>query len=621
MSITGVALTGLGGEQYTVGAQVHANQHGDAVYEGLLRGEQRVAIKAVLNRKADYSTDSWYAEARHIDREWEVSEKLRTFKHEHLMLIDDRCSYADTGRDLTCYVMPWADKTLAELLGTLDDAEVLEVVQQLATGLEELGAAGVVHRDIKPSNALLWEGRWRLSDFGTASLGSMHQTFTFVGTGTAFYRAPEVLLGHDETPLSDIYSLGCLTYALRTGSPPFQGSNNGGRTETMTSFPADIDDMDQFLGILIRRMLAKNPIYRPQSAAEIIALCRRETKSPFAQRLAKLEADFTRRQAELDIVESIRAHRTELLARSVADLEHLIALAVRSLQEYSPNVGFNQDDQSSAWVIELFGHRLTIALASTFEQIEDLICIAVIQSVASVDDSNSVATTVANLICTEVENSSTAWSLVRFNANPDAVHKVGQVGLALGLQGEELLMAWNRRTEPAPPAVLLEEPLSSEVLIDLLLSHMEGTATTITQTESGNANTQTTGRAGASEGLKYEAKIQAALQEIFHHDMKRLAERDGIDFEVRTAMGRTSIEAKYLKSGKFSIHHLHRAAAAMKRLGSKHGLVVVTNAFLTPEVREANQRGTIDGIAIEALTWNGPEDSPLLSRAVARSAR
>ncbi|QUQ72530.1 serine/threonine-protein kinase [Kutzneria sp. CA-103260] len=620
MSITGAALTGLSGERYTVGMQVFENHFGDAVYKGLLNGEQRVAVKAILNRKATYDTDSWYAEARQIEREWEVSEKLRTFKHEHLMLIDDRCPHPNPEYDITCYIMPWADKILKEILGTLNDSEVLDIVRQLATGLEELGAAGIVHRDIKPSNALLWDGRWRLADFGAASLSAAHQTFTFAGTGTNFYRAPEVLQGRNETPLSDIYSLGCLAYALRIGKPPFHTSSSGGRSETLTSMPTEIEGMDPLLGNLLRKMLAKNPTYRPQSAAEIVALCRRETRSPLAQRLIKLEATFTLRQAERDVARAMQAHRDELLARSMADLENLIDLTARSLQEHSPYVEFDQHEQSNAWAVNLLDHRMIVTITEDSKEVKDLICTAVIQFAANDDKSNDVALTAANLICTE-DADHTVWSLVRFNANEAAIDRIGQIGISTGLHGNDLITAWNRRLESTPPAFLQTESLSSEGLIDLFLSHMEISASEPKSEGVGRTDTLPTAPPAILDGLRYEDHVREVLQDLFHHNVNKLAERGGIDFSVGTAMGTTNVEAKYLRSGKLTLRYLQRAAAAMRRLGAEHGLVVATNAFLTLEVREANQRGTIDGIAVEAVTWNGPADSPLLARAVARLAR
>jgi serine/threonine-protein kinase len=46
--------------------------------------------------------------------------------------------------------------------------------------------------------------------------------------GTPGYIAPEVLASSDASPLSDLYSLACVTYELLVGKPPFEGENEQG---------------------------------------------------------------------------------------------------------------------------------------------------------------------------------------------------------------------------------------------------------------------------------------------------------------------------------------------------------------------------------------------------------
>jgi len=86
-----------------------------------------------------------------------------------------------------------------------------------------------VHRDIKPENVMLAGGHALVADFGIAlaasrSDGGTRMTETGMSLGTPHYMSPEQAMGEREiTPKADIYALGCVTYEMLTGEPPFTG--------------------------------------------------------------------------------------------------------------------------------------------------------------------------------------------------------------------------------------------------------------------------------------------------------------------------------------------------------------------------------------------------------------
>lgn len=114
--------------------------------------------------------------------------------------------------------------------GPMEPARVSRIVSQVGASLSEAHAAGIVHRDIKPQNLfLVQEGTGELLkvlDFGLAKLTDTREenaTETEMVIGTPRYMAPEQIAGAQILAQTDIYSLGCVTWEMLTGRPPFAG--------------------------------------------------------------------------------------------------------------------------------------------------------------------------------------------------------------------------------------------------------------------------------------------------------------------------------------------------------------------------------------------------------------
>ncbi|MFL5483833.1 MAG: serine/threonine-protein kinase [Gemmatimonadaceae bacterium] len=105
---------------------------------------------------------------------------------------------------------------------------VIAIVQHIASALDYAHSRGVIHRDIKPANILLPEGSVILADFGISRAITGEQstqiTVTGVSVGTPEYMSPEQIGAQGNLDQrSDVYSLGCVTYELLAGRPPFTG--------------------------------------------------------------------------------------------------------------------------------------------------------------------------------------------------------------------------------------------------------------------------------------------------------------------------------------------------------------------------------------------------------------
>ncbi len=123
--------------------------------------------------------------------------------------------------------------------------------------------------------------------FGLASVGEPGEgqlTGTNVVMGTPDYIAPEQAEDtHAADARSDIYALGCTLYHLLTGRPPFTHPSTllklvAHREEAPAPVRAVRPDMPEELAAVLSRMLAKAPVDRYQTAAEVAAAL-----APFAE--------------------------------------------------------------------------------------------------------------------------------------------------------------------------------------------------------------------------------------------------------------------------------------------------------------------------------------------------
>lgn len=177
-------------------------------------------------------------------------------------------------------VMEYIDgKELKDIISSrlmkLDEA--LNVIIQIAEGLGKAHNKGIIHRDIKSSNIMLTkEGNAKIMDFGLAKItGNSMLTQEGITMGTAAYMSPEQAQGLSSTHLSDIWSLGVVTYELLTGELPFRAEHAAAWTYVILNDditpPSKIDRRipHQFDSVILK-MLEKDPTQRYQSVDELL---------------------------------------------------------------------------------------------------------------------------------------------------------------------------------------------------------------------------------------------------------------------------------------------------------------------------------------------------------------
>ncbi|MFG3257541.1 PQQ-binding-like beta-propeller repeat protein [Streptomyces sp. NPDC048172] len=225
---------------------------------------RRVAVKLLPDHQHGPAADLFFREAR----------TAGGLNHRGVVTVHD---LGRDPRDGTLYlVMEYvAGRDLADTLhedGPPPPAQGVEWAAQTAAALAAAHDAGVVHRDLKPANLMLTTGgEVKVLDFGIARFMAATDKASQV-MGTLAYMAPERFAEHPGDARSDLYAFGCVLHELLTGETPFKAGDPASvmsahlnrapaaPSSLRPGSPAALDD-------LVRRLLAKQPADRPQSAS------------------------------------------------------------------------------------------------------------------------------------------------------------------------------------------------------------------------------------------------------------------------------------------------------------------------------------------------------------------
>lgn len=158
---------------------------------------------------------------------------------------------------------------------------VVEIVAQVADGLDYAHSNGVVHRDVKPANIMVLDnGTVKIADFGIAQLQSGAKTMTGQVLGTPKYMSPEQIMGKPVDGRSDVFSLGVVLYQMLTGVSPFDAGSVSTIMYRVINEPAlmpslIVGNLPRAFEVILAKALAKQPEKRYQTAAEMAADLRR----------------------------------------------------------------------------------------------------------------------------------------------------------------------------------------------------------------------------------------------------------------------------------------------------------------------------------------------------------
>ena len=162
--------------------------------------------------------------------------------------------------------------------GPLELDQALRYAIQVAHGLIDAHAHGIIHRDIKPANMMVTpHDVAKIVDFGLARLsGRTMLTKTGSTIGTAAYMSPEQARGETADHRTDIWAMGVVLYEMLTGRHPFAGEYEEAVTYRILNEDPEFvtkirPELPRELDHIIERAIAKDPARRYQTVLELCA--------------------------------------------------------------------------------------------------------------------------------------------------------------------------------------------------------------------------------------------------------------------------------------------------------------------------------------------------------------
>jgi serine/threonine-protein kinase len=166
-------------------------------------------------------------------------------------------------------------------------ARAIGLCRVIAEAMAVAHENGIVHRDLKPDNVLLPSDTRasrvgphpvKILDFGIAKhRTNLRMTKTGTLMGTPLYMSPEQCRGSVHVDgRSDVYSLGCILYAMLTGTPPFVREGDGivliaHLNDPVPPLESHGVSVTPELEKTLMKALAKDPMDRQQSMTELVA--------------------------------------------------------------------------------------------------------------------------------------------------------------------------------------------------------------------------------------------------------------------------------------------------------------------------------------------------------------
>ena len=303
----------------------------------------------------------------HLDPEFErrFEQETRTLaglEHKHIVTIYNAGETTMDGMRYPFLAMELLKPFSAWFVeqGSLGEACVYGLLQQVLDALAYAHGRGVIHRDLKPANLLMdAAGNIKVADFGVAQVMGSDYMRTLVSetvarsrlgsaltevsssgkrgdsssqTGTVYYMAPEVVEGKPPTARSDLYAIGVMAYEWLTGRKPIGRvkavaklrpdacSGWDGWIDRLLDYDpaerfADVNECLEGLGgILAARQTNEDTVEKPLSSHSVVAVTREQ--SPQEKEMLVSERE--------DLPEVLESWQVQLAEKCAVDMKWIV---------------------------------------------------------------------------------------------------------------------------------------------------------------------------------------------------------------------------------------------------------------------------------------------------------
>ncbi len=220
---------------------------------------QRFALRAFAKPKG-VDEEHWRLAVERFDQELRPAQAL---SHPNINAVYDYWQQNDVYVIRSEYFKARNLRQMLDAQGRIDMRRALTIVTTVCGALHYAHQRGAVHSDITPYNILCGEDQLiKIINFGLGHARAKDDSP---------YRAPEQVAGHEADARSDLFSLGVVFYEMLTGRCPFLGKDPAATADAILHRPAaPVADVPTWLGVLISKLLAKDPDQRYQNVPDVL---------------------------------------------------------------------------------------------------------------------------------------------------------------------------------------------------------------------------------------------------------------------------------------------------------------------------------------------------------------